>query len=345
MPASAATAAERAPRRARYLIPGENSRRGEIVAAFGMAVLAMHVLFAQLTIVLAAALYAIGKTARWRPSWLAVPAGAGLIWALATGPGRAVAGFTAGPRQVAGYLGGVPAAPGRLLRLGTAFAGAGHWLPRQLPLALILATAEVALLGLASRLRADGRPAAPARSGLIVAARRRYSAATVRSGGIVTAEGGCLGIDREAGGLAAVSWREAEGGVLAAGGAAPGVAGSSPAGWPGGSSPVRARPGRDELPGRACGDPAAQAGHRRRPHRQPVAGRIAGRRERAADAPFYQFGEAGQLCYEPLRGGDPARAASLVLGMIDWPRRHQPAPAHVHGLPGRRLRRACRRAR
>jgi hypothetical protein len=38
----------------------------------------------------------------------------------------------------------------------------------------------------------------------------------------------------------------------------------------------------------------------------------------AAGAPFYQFGEAGQTCYEPLRGGDPARAASLVLGMIDW---------------------------
>jgi len=38
----------------------------------------------------------------------------------------------------------------------------------------------------------------------------------------------------------------------------------------------------------------------------------------AADAPFYQFGEAGQLCYEPLRGDDPARAASLLLGMVDW---------------------------
>ena len=38
----------------------------------------------------------------------------------------------------------------------------------------------------------------------------------------------------------------------------------------------------------------------------------------AAGAPFYQFGEAGQASYEPLRGGDPVRGASLLLGMIDW---------------------------
>ena len=144
MPASAVTAAERAPRRARYLIPGETPRRGEIAAVVGVAVLAVHAAFAQLTIVIAIALYAVGKASRWRPLWLAVPGGAGLIWALAIGPARAVAGFTAGPRQVAGYLGGVPGAPGRLLHLGAAFAGPGHWLPRQLPLALILAAAEVA---------------------------------------------------------------------------------------------------------------------------------------------------------------------------------------------------------
>jgi hypothetical protein len=35
-------------------------------------------------------------------------------------------------------------------------------------------------------------------------------------------------------------------------------------------------------------------------------------------APLHVFGPAGQGCYEPLRGGDPARKAALVMGMIDW---------------------------
>ncbi len=302
MPASAATAAERAPRRARYLFAGDAPRRGEIAAACGMAVLAAHAAFAQLTIVLAVGLYAVGKVTRWRPVWLAGPAGAGLIWAVAIGPARAVAGLTAGPRQVAAYLGGIPGTPGRLLHLGAAFSGPGHWLPGQLPLALVLAAAEVAVLRPAGWLHPDRQPAAPARPGLIVAARRRYWAATVRSGGVVTRAGGCLGIDRESGGLAAVSWLEAEGGVLAAGAAA------APAGYgPAGTS--------------------FQLVHAAIRRRKPVivvdltgsrwlAGSLAAVCA-AAGAPFCQFGEAGRRCYEPLRG-DPARAAALVLGMIDW---------------------------
>ncbi len=38
----------------------------------------------------------------------------------------------------------------------------------------------------------------------------------------------------------------------------------------------------------------------------------------AAGAPLGQFGETGPASYEPLRGGDPARAAALVTGMLDW---------------------------
>jgi len=320
MPASAVTAAERAPRRARYLIPRDTPRRGEILAALGVAALAVHVLFAQLTIVLTAALYAVGKISRWRPLWLAAPGGAGLIWVLAIGPAAAVAGLTAGPRQVAAYLGAVPGEPGRLLQLGTAFGGLGHWLPRQLPLALVLAAAEVAAACWLSWLHADERSAAPPRAGLIVAARRQYSAATVRAGGVVTREGGCLGVDRAAGGLAAVSWREAEGGVLAAGAAVghgragPGLPGPGPAGA-----------GAD---GYGPAETTFQLVHAAIRRRRPViavdltgsrwlAGSLAAVCD-AAGAPFRQFGEAGQACYEPLRGGDPAWAASLVLGMIDW---------------------------
>jgi hypothetical protein len=38
----------------------------------------------------------------------------------------------------------------------------------------------------------------------------------------------------------------------------------------------------------------------------------------ATGAPLQVFGAAGTGYYEPLRGGDPARKAALVMGMIDW---------------------------
>ena len=38
----------------------------------------------------------------------------------------------------------------------------------------------------------------------------------------------------------------------------------------------------------------------------------------AAGAPLRHFSSAGPGYYEPFRGGDPAQAASLVAGMIDW---------------------------
>ena len=37
-----------------------------------------------------------------------------------------------------------------------------------------------------------------------------------------------------------------------------------------------------------------------------------------AGAQLHVFGPAGQGCYEPWRGGGPARKAALVMGMIDW---------------------------
>src|SRR5580693_9228919 len=42
------------PRRARHLIPTQLPRRGEVVAAFAVLMLLSHLLFAQLTLVLAA---------------------------------------------------------------------------------------------------------------------------------------------------------------------------------------------------------------------------------------------------------------------------------------------------
>ncbi len=109
-----------------------NPRRGEVVAALALGWVAAHLLLAQLTLVLAVAFGLIGRATRWRPGWLAVPAVVGLVWVLAIGPRAALAGFTAGPRQVLGYLAGAAGRPGpaaapgpRLRRAGRLAAPAG----------------------------------------------------------------------------------------------------------------------------------------------------------------------------------------------------------------------------
>src|SRR6267143_955069 len=141
MPPGPAAQDDGTPRRP--LWPRDTPRGAELTAALAVAVLLAHLLLAQLTLVLAAVLYATGRVTRWRLSWLAVPAGAGLLWMLAVGPPRAAAGLTAGPRHVLAYLGGIGRHPGHLLHLQDAFAGLAQWLPQQFPLALILAAAEV----------------------------------------------------------------------------------------------------------------------------------------------------------------------------------------------------------
>ena len=85
-PAEVVTEAEQMPRRARYLVPRGLPRRDEVLAVCVVAVVLVHVLFAQLTIVLAAVLYLITRVTRWRLSWLTVPAAAGLAWTAAVGP-------------------------------------------------------------------------------------------------------------------------------------------------------------------------------------------------------------------------------------------------------------------
>jgi hypothetical protein len=120
----------------------------------------------------------------------------------------------AGPRQVLAYLGAIGRYPGHVLRPFAAYAGLGHWLPEQFPLALILAAAEVLLLSYLRR-RQAGRDAW--RTGAVVAARRLLTTLALRSGGVVTRNGCCVGVDVATGRRAEISWPEAEGGVLCAG--------------------------------------------------------------------------------------------------------------------------------
>jgi hypothetical protein len=310
MPASATATAEHDPRRARSLSPGDTPPRGELRAALAAAGLLAHLLLAQLTLLLTVALDLTGRLARWRPLWLAGPAAAGFLWVLAIGPGRAVAGFTAGPHQVLGYLAGAAGQPSRALHPVRALAGIGRWLPRQAPVALILAPAEAAVAGWL-RTRHAGERGLPPRPGLIVAVRRLGTVAWVRSGGVVTRAGACLGADWRTGRPAGISWRAAEGGVLVTGAA---VAEVSAASFQLVHAAIRRRKPVLVVD---LGDPDGPGGLDGLGGSAGLAGALA---SICADtgAPLHVFGPVGQGCYEPLRGGDPARKAALLMGMIDW---------------------------
>jgi hypothetical protein len=297
-------------RRARYLVPRGLPRRGELLAVCAVVVVVVHLLFAQFTLLIAVSCYLIGKPTRWRAVWLLAPAAAGLVWTLAIGPGRAAAGFVAGPAQVIDYLTASGHRATHLLHFTPAFAGAGSWLPRQLPLALLAGAAEAAIASWLSWLHTDewSRPAS--RPGLLVVARKTIVARSIRTGGVVTRDGGSLGIAPDSGGRIALSWSEASLGVLVCGASAPDVLTTS--------------------------FQLVQAALRRR---KPVvvvdftAEDVRGRLAAAcleAGVPLQTFGGRGRSAvYEPFRYGDPGQRAALVTAMLTW------------DGPGNQYRRGC----
>src|SRR5579875_2007823 len=190
MPAESGTATERMPRAGRYLVPGDTPHRGELIAACAVLGVLAHLLFAQLTLILAVVFRLITRATRWRPQWLAAPAAVGLLWALGEGLGRAAAGFGAGPSRVLGYFTG----PGRILHFAGAYAGMGHWLPRQLPLALVLASAEAAVAAWLTWRRTDEWKLPGYRDGLAAWCRGAYLTRAIAAGGVVTRDGACLGL-------------------------------------------------------------------------------------------------------------------------------------------------------
>src|SRR5215831_12478599 len=300
MPAAVAAAPQRA-RRARYLIPLGTPRRRELLAALAVLGVLGGLLFAPVTLGLAVAFHAIGKITRWRPVWLAAPAACGVVWVLAIGPAAALAGFLAAPRAVVTLLTGVAGDPARLAHLGTASTGSVPWFPGQFPIALILAAGVAAVAWWLDWLHTDEWRLPAARPGLVSLCRRRFTAAFVKSGGVLTRSGTCLGVDRNTGRPAAVPWREAERGVLVAGAVRPAVAAS---GFQLAHAAIRLRKpvivvdlaGGGELAGSVAAVCAATG------------------------APLQVFGAAGTGYYEPFRDGDPARMAALVMGMLDWDR-------------------------
>ena len=134
---------------------------------------------------------------------------------------------TAGPAVVASYIGGIAGHSARLLHLGLAYSAMGHWLPRQLPVALMTGAAEAALAAWLDWLHTDEWELKPPRPDLVVAVRRAAVMRSVRAGGVVARDGAYLGVDEATGRHTALSWAEVAGGVLVVGGARSGTTTSS----------------------------------------------------------------------------------------------------------------------
>ena len=287
-----------------------------------VAVLA-HVLFAQLTMVLAVVFALTTRATRWRLSWLLVPVIVGVAWTLAVGLRAAAAGFADGPAKVAGYLGASGHQLDHVLHFTAAFSGIGSWLPRQLPLAILAGAAEAAIIGWLSWLHTDEVEHAAGPPGLLVAARRAATRRAIRAGGVVTRDGSCLGVAAGSGARVTLSWSETAGGVSVCGSAEQDVLSTS-------FQLVHAAV-RRRKPVFAVDLTADQA----LPERLAAVCAAAG-------APLQVFGDpaadqgrhAGPggirpACYEPFRHGDPGQRASLITAMISW------------DGPGSQYRRSC----
>jgi hypothetical protein len=284
------------PRRARHLIPTQLPRRGEVIAACAVLLLLAHLLFAQLTLILALTFALISKATRWRRWWLTVPALAGAAWTLAIGPRVALAGFAAGPAQILAFLGAGGHPLSRLGQPSGAFSSAGSWLPRQFPIALVAAAVEAALAGWLDWVHTDEWAVPAPRPGVLAAVRSAANRRAIRAGAMVTRDGCALGVAPETGARVSLSWPEAAGGVLVTG-AAPEIL-------------------------TITSFQLVHAGLRRR---KPViavdmAGDTAAARAMAAvcaatGSPLRVFGGT-EGCYEPFRQAGPARRLAMTLALL-----------------------------
>jgi hypothetical protein len=198
--------------------PRGTAGRRELAAGLATAAVAGQLVFAPVTLLSAATLVGIGRAARWRPPWLAVPTVATVVWLWTIGLAGAVAGFAAGSQRVSGYLLAAAINP-RLVMHAAVGAGIGKWLPMSLPLALLAGCGEAWLVlwvgwwRRGARLRSQWQW----RPGLVAAARRRISAAALAAGQTVTRDGCAVGVATATGKLAGFAWDEALHGVLLAG--------------------------------------------------------------------------------------------------------------------------------
>ncbi|HET7012912.1 MAG TPA: hypothetical protein VFI65_03305 [Streptosporangiaceae bacterium] len=259
-----------------------------------------------MTLALAVCFLLISRLSRWRPHWLLLPAAAGFGWLLAAGPGRSAAGYLAGGSHLIGLLAKGGTLPARLGHLTAAFTGWQRWLPRQLPVALAVAAVEAAVLELPGRAARSSRY----RRGVLVLARCRYLTTALRRGELATPDGCCLGIIEATGARAELTWREAEAGVLCLSRNAAEVSAT------GRDLVLAAIQHRktvvaiDLNGGSLRNHPGQHSGGR------PLADQI-GPACAEVNAPLRRFcWQTGS--FDPITDADPAKAASLVLAMIDW---------------------------
>jgi hypothetical protein len=210
--------------------PAASFRRRELAAGLAAVAIAAQLALAPVTLLIAAVLTLAGRICRWRPAWLLLPAVAGACWLAGVTIPVAVAALDAGSGRLAAAELAVALHPARLLHPASllaprgllhsagqvgaaATAGAGWWLPRELPLALLAGTAEAAVM-----LWLGWRRSRPAwRPGAIALVRRRAAVAALAASRTVTASGCAIGLNPSSGRLAGFSWAEAQHGVLLAG--------------------------------------------------------------------------------------------------------------------------------
>ena len=207
-----ATGAERRPHRSRLDHPDPRPgsfRRGELAAGLTAVAVLAQLALAPVSLLVAGVLVLTGRISRWQLSWLLVPALGGACWLAVAGLPAVAHALAAGAGRLMVAELAVGAHPKRLLHPAAAFAGSGRWLQQELPLLVLAGTAEAAIVLWPHR---TGRP------GLVAVLRRRSAAAALAAGHTVTASGFRIGVDCRSGRLAAVSWAQAERGVLLTGG-------------------------------------------------------------------------------------------------------------------------------
>jgi len=169
---------------------------------------AAGVLFAPLTLIIAALFHAVSRVSRWRPLWLGVPAACGMVWLLAVGPHAAATGYGRGPAATASALSRIFTGPAAVSRAAGAVYTGGSG---QLPLALILGAGVAVLAWWVRWMHTDEWNVPAPRPGLLHAGRRRRTVASLRGGRVLTRDGARLGVDEATGGPAVLSWRDAGG--------------------------------------------------------------------------------------------------------------------------------------
>jgi hypothetical protein len=153
-----------------------------------------------------------------------------------------------------------------------------------------------------------------------VAARRVATVRAIRAGGVVTRDGGCLGVAPGSGARITLSWDEAAGGISVCGSAGDDVLATS-------FQLIHAAVRRRK--------PVLAIDHTSDPGLPARLAAVCA----AAGAPLLVFGSAQGIgaepawaqaaCYEPFRHGDPGRRAAMVTAMLSW------------DGPGRQYRRSC----